>query len=299
MDLRHIRYFVTVAKHLSFTKAAEALHIAQPPLSQQIQNLEKELGYDLFIRSNRSISLTQAGKDLLEDSVALLERMEQFEKKALLKQEGHSGTLHISLISSFVSKAFADMIRQFRKSVPDAKISLDIHPTMWQRDALQKGRIDVGFIMLPSTHPMDSSEGQVLLKGHMKLAVHPQHPLAKKGKAEWSDLAEEPLILVEPESIPGDYYSEFNRHCRRAGFEPLASQYANNVATQIWMASAGMGVAPLFIAPELETRSDISFVSLPSNAPKFDTYITWRKEDCSPLLEKFVKHARVHFAQKG
>jgi len=294
MELRHLKYFVAVAEELSFTKAAERLHIAQPPLSQQIVALEEELGLLLFTRTTRKTDLTQAGKEFLPEARAILESVNRLEQNAQLRKKGELGELSISTVSSLASRHFASTLRAFQKDNKGIKVALISNASIWQIQALRENKIDVGFLLLPPSY-LQGFESWRFLKGSMKLAVPSNHPLAKKSQVEWKELANEPIILVEPEVIYQDYYREFLVRCRSAGFEPAVSQYSHNVATQIWLVSAGLGVAPVHFTPDAERATDVKFVSLPKDAPTFEASMVWRKNDPSPALEKFIRYVKNNY----
>lgn len=287
MELRHLRYFVTVADEMSFTRAAQRLHIAQPPLSQQIRDLEEELGFSLFVRRSRSIMLTQAGKEFLPEARQILENFAKLRQRALLRARGDLGLLTIGIISSMARPAFAATLRSFQKSNPGIKISLVQQPSSWQVEALTAGEIDVGFLRATDELPKDL-DIQHIRREAMKLAVPSDHHLAKRKKVEWEELASEPFILIEKDVTGLRYYDAFFNICRRAGFEPLIQQYTMNIATQVWLVSAGLGVAPITIIPDAHHLGGVSLANLPKNAPTYETAMAWRSSDSSAALRKFV-----------
>ncbi len=287
MELRHLRYFVAVAEEMSFTRAAQRLHIAQPPLSQQIRDLETELGVLLFNRTKRSIMLTQAGKEFLPEAREILDSVARLQQRAVLRARGDLGRLTIGIISSMAVTKFAGMLRSFQKNNPGIQISLTDHPSSWQLEALTAGKIDVGFLR-PPTEPPPLIKIRRLQREPMKLAVPSDHPFAVRKEVDWKDLSAEPIILVEPGITGPGYYDGFFRHCRSAGFEPLVQQYTMNVATQVWLVSAGLGIAPMVIAVDIDRLAGISLVGLPKNAPIYETAMAWRESDTSAALRRFV-----------
>ncbi len=251
MELRHLRYFVAVAEELSFTRAAKRLRMAQPPLSQQIRALEEELGGELFERAGRTVLLTRAGADLLPEARQILEAVDRLRERAMRRARGEQGALSIGMVTSFATPRLASMLQQFQRVHPGIQLSLGDHPSSWQLEALVRGDLDAGFLRPPAKMP-EQLKRVVVQREPMRLAVPSAHPLAKRGVAGWKDLAGEPLILVEAGVAPPDYYSAFFERCRQAGAEPTVRQTTLNVATQVWLVSAGLGIAPLLLAPELE-----------------------------------------------
>lgn len=287
MDLRHLRYFAVVAEEMSFTRASQRLHIAQPPLSQQIRDLEEELGFSLFIRGGRSIMLTQAGKEFLPEALQILDRFNKLQQNALLRARGDLGHLTIGLISSMARPTVAARLRAFRKLNPGIKISVVQQPSSWLVPALISGEIDVGF--LRTTVDLDNSlDFEIIRREPMKLAVPSDHVFSGRKIVEWKELAGHPMVLIERNVTGPRYYDAFFKNCRKYGFEPLVQQYTANIAVQVWVVSAGLGIAPITIVPDMHHLSGVELIDLPDNAPVFETAMAWRKSDYSAALLKFI-----------
>lgn len=264
--------------------------MAQPPLSQQIKSLEEEVGLQLFDRSSRKIRMTLAGRDFLIDARKVFGSLDSLQQKSKLRSQGSLGRISIGVIPSVITANFAAMLRSFQKDNPNIEISLMDHPSLQQIDSLRSGSLDVGFLRVSSFIP-DSLDFHVIKREPMRLAVPHRHWMAQKKIVDWLDLANENLILVRPELAP-DYYDEFYSLCRKVGFEPRIRQYANTVATQFWLISVGLGIAPISIMPEMVSRDDLSFVALPSDAPIFKTGMVWRRGDLTPSLNRFMEYVR-------
>ncbi len=291
MELRHLRYFIAVAEELSFSQAAKRLNIAQPPLSQQIQDLEREVGLKLFDRSRRKIMLTQSGKDFMADARNVMDSVAQLERRTKLRSEGHVGRVAIGVNMAIISPHFfSTILRRFRYKHPEIDILLSDYLSVRQIEGLLSGEIDVGFLRLPSQIP-ELLETHLIKRETMRLAVPSGHPLARKQKIAWSDLANERFILIKPDSSR-TYYDGLFFKCRTAGFEPKIEHYTNNMSTQIWLVSAGLGVAPLPTTPNILKRSGVTFISLPPDAPVYETVMAWRRDDLSPVLQRFVEFVR-------
>lgn len=289
MELRHLRYFTAVAEELSFSRAAKRLHISQPPLSQQIRDLEDETGLKLFDRSRRKIILTAAGRDFLVDARSILDSVSRVERNSGMRAEGRLGNIIVGVNTTLVTPhAFAAMLREFQHANAGIQFSLVDNPSIKQMEALLSGAIDVGFLRPPFQAPSILALHK-LERAAMRLAVPLGHKLSRKTKLQWSDLANESFIFVHP-TIAGNFYEEFNANCRAAGFEPKVRQYVDNLWTQLWLISAGMGIAPTPVAPE--TVVGIASLSLPRGAPVYEVAMMWRKEDISPTIQKFVSFVR-------
>ena len=289
MELRHLRYFVAVAEELSFTRAAKRLHMAQPPLSQQIRDLEHETGLKLFDRSRRNVILTLAGRDFLADARQVLDSALRLERKAQLRAEGNLGKVAIGVNTAIVTPHFfASTLRAFQKKHPGIKFSLVDYHSARQMEALLAGEIDIGFLRPPFQIPA-LIETHRIKREAMRIAVPVDHVLAKHGKVNWKDLADEQFILVQRE-IALDFYDEFYIKCRAADFEPRVLQHVSNVTTQLWLISAGLGIAPMPMSQEI--ASGVTFVALPADAPVYEIAMAWRKDDSSPVLQRLVQFVR-------
>ena len=296
MELRHFRYFVTVADEMSFTRGAKRLNIAQPPLSKQIHDLEEELGVSLFVRNGRSIMLTHAGKEFLAEARQLLDNFVKVQQRALLRARGDLGHLRLGAVSSMARPTLAEGLREFQKLNPGIKLSLVQQSSFWQTQALMSGEIDVGFLRTSTNRPKPI-EVQSICRQPMKLAVPSDHHLAKKDKVEWKDFSAEPLILIDMSVAGPEFYEGFFTSCRKAGFEPLIQQYAMNTAIQVWLVSAGVGIALITTIPYMAHLKGVLLLDLPKNAPVYETAIAWRRSDTSAALGKFLDFWRPRASQ--
>jgi DNA-binding transcriptional LysR family regulator len=266
--------------------------MAQPPLSQQIAGFEAELGLPLFQRTTRRIELTSVGRELLPEALSILAAVERFSHRVEARRRGELGELKLSVISGLANSQLAELLRAFRAENPGLQVTLEVHPSLWQLQAFHDSTIDAGFLSLPEDELVGFGTVQIL-EGRMSLAVPKHHPLADREGAEWSDLKEEPMIWVEADSIVSDYYTGLRKRCREAGFEPQVTQYAPNGATQIWMVSAGLGIAPIHITPKKEEWPGVRFLALPEDAPRHEVYFAWKKSEPSPALARFIDFVRA------
>src|SRR5579862_147363 len=222
MELRHLRYFVSIATELSFSQAAKKLHISQPPLSQQIRDLERETGLELFDRSRRKIMLTQAGHDFLSDVKEVLDAVARLERRARQRAEGQIGHLTIGVNMGIISPHFfATTMRAFQRRHAGIKISLLDYLSVRQIEALMSGEIDAGFLRLPSQIP-PQLETHRIKREATRIAVPVGHPLAKRHKIEWTELTDARFILIQPD-VSRTFYEEFYLRCRTAGLNRKSS----------------------------------------------------------------------------
>jgi DNA-binding transcriptional LysR family regulator len=249
MDLRRIRYFVVLAETLHFGRAASSLNITQPPLSQQIQVLEEELGARLFERSNRRVELTPAGKALLPEARALLAQAERTSTVAARAQRGEIGELRIGFLGSAAfTVVIPRLILTYRQRFPGVRLRIEELTTQEQLAALLEQRLDVAIVrsvQAPDLPPI--LRATRLLQDSLVVALPAWHRLAEVAKPlSIGALANEPFVMYPRESGTG-VYDQIIALCRQAGFAPTVAQEAHAMATIVGLVGAGLGVA---VVPE-------------------------------------------------
>jgi DNA-binding transcriptional LysR family regulator len=289
MELRHLRYFVTVAETLSFRGAAERLHIAQPPLSAQIKGLESELEVRLFERTTRSVRLTHAGRVFLEEARAVLEASARAEQRARDAEHGLAGTLRIGVIAPVANAWLAAILRGFRKRYPGVQVSLFDLTSTEQLRRLHLRELDAGLLRPPVGLP--ELDYQFVGQSKQMLAVPTGHRLARKRRIVWGDFHNEELVLIHPSAQHG-FYDAFFAECAKAGAKPRPVQYAHDIQTKMWLISAGFGIAPTTTTMKEVKRSGLVFRPLPEGLPPVQTVLVWRREDPSLALHHFRQSFR-------
>ncbi len=194
IELRHLRYFVAVAEELHFGRAAARLNISQPPLSQQIQILEQQVGARLLARTNRSVSLTAAGKQFLADSRQILSMVDEAAARAERLYLGETGELRIGFTSSapFIS-AVSQTLSSFRRHFPDVHIQTREINTREQIAPLNEGSLDLG--LMRNTQLPDTLAWQVILREPLMAMIPHDHPLASRSAVTLAELAKEPFVF--------------------------------------------------------------------------------------------------------
>jgi DNA-binding transcriptional LysR family regulator len=284
MELRHLRYFVAVAEHLSFRGAAEKLHIAQPPLSSQIKSLEEELRVRLFERTTRSVRLTHAGRVFLEEARTVLAASAQAEQRVREAEHGLAGTLRVGFVAPVANAWLAGILRRFRQQFPAVQLSLFDLTSTEQLQRLRTQELDAGLLRPPVG--FSELEYRFVGESYQVLAVPAGHPLAAKRRLEWRDFHNQEMVLIHPGSQHG-FYDAFFAECARAGAKPRPVQYANDIQTKMWLISAGFGIAPTTATLSEVKRPGLAFRPLPSGLPPVQLVLAWRREDTSPVLGHF------------
>jgi DNA-binding transcriptional LysR family regulator len=286
MELRHLRYFVAVAEELHFGRAAEKLHIAQPPLSQQIMNLEEELGAGLFDRSRRSVQLTEAGRYFLKEAKLLLAHAEQAADTARRISQGQSGRLVIGFVGSVIHTFLPEGLRSFRGRFPDVELMLQELNTAEQIKALHTRRIDVGFLY-PDVQDA-ALAFRPLIRTPLMVVLPVKHPLAGRRSLRLRELAKEPFIANTRSSEPV-VRDAFISMCHSAGFTPKIAQEAGHVQTVLGLVAAGLGACLLPDFISRIKRPGVKYVPLTGSPPVVELAVVWRSDTTSALVNSFVE----------
>lgn len=287
MELRHLRYFIAVARERNFTRAAEELHIAQPPLSRQVQQLEDELGIALIERGSRPLRLSEAGRLFYEQAVQVLERVD--EMKALV------GRLHstdrdrfsIGFVASTLYAKLPEVIRAYRAARPAVEIVLLELTSVEQIAALKEGRIDIGFGRIPLD---DAALERRLLRNEKLIAAVPVS-FAVAGPLRLADLAVRPLI-VYPKAPRPSYADQVLALFREAGLKPPAIQEVRELQTALGLVAAEMGVCLVPASVETLRRDNVAYRPLQSVQAVSPIIMSHRKGDRSPEIALVLKLIR-------
>ena len=288
MELRHLRYLVAVAEELNFTRAAARLHIAQPPLSQQIRQLELELGVSLFHRTKHQVRLTDAGEAVLQEARQTLAQANRVGIAARRVSEGVSGNLQVGFSSSVPHTMLPAILRAFRSRFPDVRLTLHERSTEEQLESLAAGTIDVGFLRLPVEDAPAALVVKPILREALILALPKRHPLVRLGAVPVRALAKEPFILFPRHVAPG-LYDQIGEICRRAGFKPAIAQEAMQIQTIISLVSAGLGVAIVPRSIHTLHREHVVYRTLKGSNAITEMAIAYERENRSKVLCSFLR----------
>jgi DNA-binding transcriptional LysR family regulator len=298
MELRHLRYFLAVAEERHITRAAARLGLQQPPLSQQIHALEKELGVKLFTRVPRGVELTPAGEGFLEDARALLGGVERATSRARAAARGQHGRISIGLTTS--ASLHPGVTRTLRAYADaHAAVSLDLHANSAAglTEALLREEVQVAIIRAAVARPADLVF-EKLAQENMLIALPAKHRLAKRRASgahapiSLRALARERLILVRRHAAPGMYGNVVDA-CHEAGFEPLVVAEVEQMLTGINLVAAGVGVS-LVPASIREIRPEGIVYCPVLDAPSLVAPLTlvYRHGEAQPIVTDFIELSR-------
>jgi len=295
VELRHVRYFLAVAEYLNFSKAAQQLHIAQPPLSRQIRQLEDQLGVELFVRNKRHVQLTKAGHVFLEEARKLIVQAGHATEAARHAQKGESGIVKIGIASGlggFVGRTVAEHCRRYPAVNIECK---DVFST-YQNENLRKGEIDVGFLRPPVDQVNLNCE--LLMEEEFVVVLPRLHRFAKRKFVRLKEVADEPLVIFDRNFSCGLYDKVLGLYSRQ-GLTPhfaVTHVEAHEEAGAIMVAS---GKAIFIGAGAIVTRSvagiELASVRLNEADAKIEVYMAWRKDEESTVVHSFLDSVRRAF----
>ena len=292
VELRHLRYFIAVAEDLNFSRAAERMHMAQPPLSAAIKQLERDLGVDLFVRTTREVMLTDAGRAFLAGARQTLADAQRAAEDARRAGAGELGRLRIAFSWSTRFETLPALGRAFRASHPDVEL---LAQEMWNArmpPAFRNGSIDISLSLCPEI----AAELELApIRRERLVALLPDaHPLAREEAIPLSALADEDFIVF-PREIAPRLHDAFMAIYRRAGFEPRVRNESFHTGWDLGVLAEipAAAVAPQTVAGGLPDGIVAVAVSEPSDS--LETCLVWRADDTSPAVAAFAAVARSAF----
>lgn len=289
MELRSLRYFVMLAEELHFGRAAKRLSMTQPPLSQSISGLERELGVRLLERTRRKVSLTHAGAAFLDEARATLARATQAVELARRAHRGEVGRLALGYLAATAYSLLPLVLRDFRHGFPGVSLELKELTLPQQFEALRRGDVDIGLLRPPVADAELACE--TIHSEPFVVALPASHALARLRRVPALRLAGEPFVMFprQPGLVSHDLVMGF---CLRAGFTPRVVQEANQTHTVVGLVSAGIGVALVPASAQRMGLAGVSYRALREATPRSRTAVAWRRADASPVVGAFLDVAR-------
>ncbi len=290
LELRQLRYFVAVAEEMHFGRAAQRLHMTQPPLSQSIQALEALLGTPLFARTSRSVTLTPAGAALLPRARQLLHDAQALPDLARRAAAGESGRLALAFVSTADYSVLPSFLYQFRTAFPQVQIELREATTDLQLEALEHNEIDVGLLIPPLPDRMKDllAYRRVLAEPLVLAAPESAAALRKDGPLPLHAVADLPLIIF-PRRIAPAFHDAILGCYRDAGLTPRIGQEAIQMQTIVGLVSAGMGIALVPQSVSNLKRPGVAYRALADTTALIETGLAWRRDNPSPVLHAFLE----------
>jgi DNA-binding transcriptional LysR family regulator len=296
MELRHLRYFVAAAEELNITRAAARLRVSQPPLSRQIHDLEDEIGAALFDRSHKKLKFTAAGEYFLPEARKILARAQRAARVAKAASTGQVGQIVVAFLSPLGGMFLPRVIRSFRRKFPLVDVDLLEMAPRQQLEALLDNQIDLAFLAKVEVESTHEFAFEPVLDVKLRLALAPDHRLAKLRRVPLVKLEREPFIAIKRSSAPATH-ELFRGLCRSAGFEPKVIKQSDHAQSILDFVAAGVGVS---IVPEPFSRYQVDLVLRPlmPTPPTVPLCMVWRQRDHSPALQSLRGVIRHHFRHR-
>ncbi|MBP2642838.1 MAG: transcriptional regulator AlsR family [Firmicutes bacterium] len=295
MTINQIKYFISVAKHLNFTKAAKEHYIAQTAISQQIINLEKELNTVLFHRNKRTVQLTKAGAIFYEEAQHIVSILENAilttQQTTQINSSNYQGALTIGFQHPHQTGLAASLVRNFCSTYPNVTLKLmpDFRDNLPK--ALQEGDLDLVFYAVETTNEIGDFSWKLiahLFKNYLCAVVPTKHPLAKKNSVTRAALAHERFVHFDRHSSPMSYYRML-RDCEKCGFLPNIVAEATDPETLLFLVESGTGIAVIPRCFETNSNKDaVQFINLIGENETTDLVVMWRQNNYNPAISLFL-----------
>jgi DNA-binding transcriptional LysR family regulator len=287
MELRHLRYFIVTAEELHFTRAAQRIGIAQPPLTFQIKALEQELGVKLFDRLPGHVTLTKPGEVLLEEARVIMDRVAKAALRCRMTAQGLVGSIGVGFTeSASFTREVTWMLNRYRALYPHIELTLEEHKTAPLMQLLRQGRIDVAFVRLPIGRDDDVSF-QLISTESMVVAVPKSHRFAERKSLRLADLAEE-LFVLYPRATRFGLSDQIVTACEAAGFSPRVVQNAPQLSSTINLVAGSLGISIVPACMKSSRADQVRYIPLRASELIASLGIAWRSEAVSPAVQNML-----------
>jgi DNA-binding transcriptional LysR family regulator len=293
MDLRQLKYFVTVAEELSFVRAAQRLHMSQPPLSQQIKALEEELGVELLSRTRREVKLTEAGRVFMAESRELLEKAQAVLHRTRQAGGGEQATLRVGMATSALFHVLPQLLERVKARLPGVSLTITDMNSDEQVRSLTVDRIDLGFI-----HARPDTRGLArctVVVDSFAVVLPATHALAARADLALRDLQDENIVAFSRDHAPA-LFDALIASCQQEGFSPRIAHVARHPASVLQMVQLGLGVSVVPRAYSTHAPPAVVFRKLPDMAARLKIDALWREGNPAPGLRRVVDDVLQTFA---
>jgi DNA-binding transcriptional LysR family regulator len=287
VELRHIRYFLAVAEERHFTRAAARVGIGQPPLSQQIKDLETEIGAQLFHRVAHGAELTAAGEAFLKGVEEMPSLAERAKRAAQRASRGEVGSLRVGFTASSAFNAVVSAaIRAFRRAYGEVELALEEVNTTRLVAGLEEGSLDAAFLR-PGDAGIEAFQLRLLSEEPMVAALPASHPAAVQQAVDLATLKLDPFLLFPRPNGPALYDSIIGA-CRKAGFEPMIGQLVPQLASVITLVAADLGVSIVPVSMSQLQISGVAYRAIAGEAPTARLALAHRRGETSAIVRNFI-----------
>jgi DNA-binding transcriptional LysR family regulator len=297
MDIRPLRYFISVAEHLNFTEASKALFVAQPAVSQQIAYLEQKIGVKLFHRNKHSVQLTEAGSVLLRDAREILKKLDESIVNVKQAEEGIIGSINIGMLSIPVRDFLPGLIRTFKRKYQKVNIRLDHYYVGQMIEKLNSDELDIAFTLSLGLQSIGGLEYKTLWTHPHSIIMHQDHPLADRTTINIEELAQESFVMLEREIAPPGF-DLLLAACANHGFSPRLVSTSSHIEALLMMVDAEMGITILPKYIQLSAPPTLRFINIEGDEFKVDILATWKKSNKNPSLALLLEELELSLLQQ-
>jgi len=291
MEIRQIRYFVAVAEEENFSAASRRLHVSQPPITRQIQQLEAEMGVQLFDRHQKGVSLTPAGEAFLDEARQILTRLQVATERSRAAALGEIGSIEVGYFGSPIYSVIPDIVRKFRESHHNISVSLNPVNKRDQIEFIKDGSLHMGF---GRYYPhVEGIEVETVCYEQVMLAISASHSLAGKKTVSLSQLREERMIVFPKANRPS-FADEVIRILRNSGFEPHVEHEAADLSTALALTASGLGICPVPDSIQQLAWPNIRFARMRGIKAQSPVNCIYATNSRSPILQLFLETVRRH-----
>ena len=290
MDLRQLHYFVVLAEELHFSRAAQRLHISQPPLSVAIKQLEDHLGAQLLERSSKAVRLTAAGQHLLTQARDILERTRRAELDTRAVAQGMAGNLRVGFVGSSMYRGLPQALDALQREYPQVRVDLLELNSAEQVTALQQHKLDVGLMHTMATP--SSMQSEVLLREPFMACLPAQHRLAQQRSIAMAQLAGERMVLFSGAVSP-TYFRSIAQLCEDAGLDVELRHEVRHWLSVLSLVSCGQGISLVPACLQRANMGGLAFVPLRACTTYSELQAMWHPSPAHPLVGKLLQHLRA------
>lgn len=291
LELRLVRQFVAVAEELSFRRAAERLHMSQPPLSVAMKSLETQIGTRLLDRSKHHVRLTPAGRTFYQDAIQLLKLSQQAVERARRTGDGRDGSIRLSFVPSAALDLLPAILKRFKAEHPTVELKLTAENTRRQLEDLRQGHVDLALVVGP-VHPQNGLTVVGLKSQDFVIAIPRTHQLVGRTCVDVHDLADEPFISFTATEGAG-FVSALMATCQASGFLPNVAHEASQMQSILTLVAGGLGVALVPASLARLQMEDVVFLKIleSTRRPSYDLVFVYSQANENPVVQALVNLA--------
>lgn len=284
MDIKDLRCFIVLAEELNFRRAAEKMHMSQPPLTRLIGRLERELGVALFKRTTRNVELTEAGQSLLREARGLLLHADETARRIRHATSEASNRLRVGYVPLALYTVLPQFLDQCRQDFPELELDLHERTTDMQLNELYSAEIDIGFIYMPIYSELLAVKA--VYREPMKLAIPAHHPMANQPAIKLTNFASD-VFIMHPRAENPAMYDDILRCCTMVGFSPRIFQKADDQSCMALL-MAGQGIHFIASGMECLEPTGLKHLVIDDTVPTLELAMAWRREDPSSIVKSLV-----------